>query len=454
VAYSLSGALLQRPYLVTLGGAALALLLVERVRAAARAARLVTGDLRLSWSVALPEGRRAVETGRPFAIRAVLLTDGPALGWATLSAYTSSALEVREPVRVALVPGDAEIRVPLVARAAGDWWVHGGLLVISGTLHLFSVRAFFPAPLRVRALPAGAAVRLGASPVGVEGSGQRRRRLAGPGSDLAEIREAVYGDAYRHVAWKATARTGRLMVRRFQSETPTDHTLCLDLAMNPGAAGKQPLDRAIHELYGYARAALQDGDRVGLVLFSDRVREEIEPGEGSRQLRRLTDALLRARSEPDDATITDGEAIAAAAGYLLWQEGAALRVAPPPLDSTRWEDLLAGPSGDLYDALEMDRRMRGILAREAPAALAAASSPIDRARLLVRARGIETPHRAPPPPDARLRGLQAALDLTGRRHGRIALYTDLPNAALARLPAVRRARQRHGLALHLLRAAA
>jgi uncharacterized protein (DUF58 family) len=439
--YALAGILIERPFLVSLGGAALCLLAVERVRAAARVARLAAGDLRLSWRVVLPEGRRAIEAERPFHVAVRLATEGPALGWARLGAYASAALEVEDIARTALVPGPVEAHLVVRARGVGTWWLHGGLLTISGSLFMFVSRAFFPTPLRVRVLPAVATARLREPAALVAGSGRRPRRAEGPGSDLAEIREAAPGDSFRHVAWKATARTGRLMVRRFQTETPVDHCLCLDLAMRPQRA----LDRAIGELCAYARAALVRGDRVGLVLFYDRVRAEVPPGESVRHMRHLLDVLLRARSEPDDAMLSDAEAVAAAARYLSWQEGAELRVTAPALDSARWAELGVGPSGELYDVKEIDRLASAILAREAPARLAAAPRDIDRTRLLLRVRGVEMPPRDAPPLDARLVALEAALRLAEREaRCRISLWTDLDTARLAHLPAMRRAR-RHGL---------
>jgi uncharacterized protein (DUF58 family) len=236
------------------------------------------------------------------------------------------------------------------------------------------------------------------------------------------------------------------MVRRFRSESPVDQTFCLDLAM--GEAPDGHLDRAIAALASQARAALAAGDRVGLVAFDERIRAHVPPGDRHKHLGRLIDELLALRSRPDDSTLGDAEAIAAVAWYLSWEEGCSLRVAPPRLDSPRWSDLVAGPSGDLYEGTELDRRVLAILAREAPGELRVAPQRIDRVRALIRARGIETPPRGPLDSVARLRALDEAVRLADRpRRGTIVLWTDLDVDLVARRPSVKRARSRHRLTL-------
>ncbi len=97
------------------------------------------------------------------------------------------------------------------------------------------------------------------------------------GLTFAELRAYEPGDEVRHIDWKATARQGRPYVRRYVEE----RSLCLWLAVDVSASlrfgdeGKSKADRAAQAAALLAAAAIQNGDRAGLVLVSDRVEAEL-----------------------------------------------------------------------------------------------------------------------------------------------------------------------------------
>jgi uncharacterized protein (DUF58 family) len=120
----------------------------------------------------------------------------------------------------------------------------------------------------------------------------------GVGLTFAELRAYEPGDEVRHIDWKATARHGRPYVRRYVEE----RSLCLWLVVDVSASlrfgdeGKSKADRAAQAAALLAAAAIQNGDRAGLVLVSDRVEAELPPAGGGRHLARIVRMLVASAS--------------------------------------------------------------------------------------------------------------------------------------------------------------
>jgi hypothetical protein len=91
-----------------------------------------------------------------------------------------------------------------------------------------------------------------------ERAGQRTVRQVGLGSDLREIREHIPGDPFKRIAWKATARMRKLMVREFESEIVVTHWLLLDVSstMRAGGPGRSKLDYGLSLCAGFSLLTL------------------------------------------------------------------------------------------------------------------------------------------------------------------------------------------------------
>jgi uncharacterized protein (DUF58 family) len=119
---------------------------------------------------------------------------------------------------------------------------------------------------------------------------------ARPGSGLtfAELRPYEPGDDVRHIDWNVTARQQRPYVRHFTEERALTLWLAADLSasMRFGLVGKTKADRACQAAALLASAAIQNGDRVGLLLVTDRIEEELLPRNGLRHLSRVLRSLV------------------------------------------------------------------------------------------------------------------------------------------------------------------
>ena len=121
----------------------------------------------------------------------------------------------------------------------------------------------------------------------------------GHGIEFAEVRAYEPGDPFNAIDWKVTARVGRPYVKRFVEERELGVLLVVDVSGSSGFGTrrrtKRDLATEIAALLGLA--ATRSNDRVGLMLFSDRVDVYRKPQRGRQRLRRLLHELVSVRPE-------------------------------------------------------------------------------------------------------------------------------------------------------------
>lgn len=129
--------------------------------------------------------------------------------------------------------------------------------------------------------------------------GLHRSPYRGLSQEFAEHRPYIFGDEMRRVDWRVYARTDRLYVKEFEEETNAAVRLMLDVSASLAYAPREAtkLDYARHLAAALAYLAVRQNDRVGLVCFSDRVRERLPARGGERHLLSLLAALERQKAE-------------------------------------------------------------------------------------------------------------------------------------------------------------
>lgn len=115
--------------------------------------------------------------------------------------------------------------------------------------------------------------------------GNRPARMAGSGTEFADLRPFAAGDRVRDVNWRVSARFPELWVNQRQPEHSADVVVFLD------AFAVDRLADAVRTAALLVTAHLAEGDRVGIVGFGGSLRW-VEPGGGSRHRYRLVDALV------------------------------------------------------------------------------------------------------------------------------------------------------------------
>jgi len=128
-------------------------------------------------------------------------------------------------------------------------------------------------------------------------AGQYHSVFKGRGMDFEEVREYLPGDEVRAIDWNVTARSGRPFVKKFTEERELTLMLVVDLSASGcfGSADRSKRELAAETASLLAFSALQNQDKVGLLLFTDRVEQFLPPARSrSHVLRVVRDILFHA----------------------------------------------------------------------------------------------------------------------------------------------------------------
>lgn len=125
-------------------------------------------------------------------------------------------------------------------------------------------------------------------------AGDYRSALQGDGTELAQIRPYADGDDVRRIDWNVTARTGVPHVKRFTEERQLTVMLLVDASASTRFGSvkqfKQELAAELAALLAYS--AIINNDKVGLVIFTDRVELALPPRKGNRHVLRVIREIL------------------------------------------------------------------------------------------------------------------------------------------------------------------
>lgn len=143
-------------------------------------------------------------------------------------------------------------------------------------------------------------------------SGEYRSIFKGQGMEFAEVREYQPGDEVRSIDWNVTARMRRPFVKRYIEERELTVMLAVDLSGSArfGTVRRFKSEMATELAAVITMSAVRNNDRVGVLLFSDRIEHVVPPAKGRRHaLRIIRDVLAH---EP----VGTGTDIAQALEYL------------------------------------------------------------------------------------------------------------------------------------------
>ena len=116
----------------------------------------------------------------------------------------------------------------------------------------------------------------------------------GRGIEFDEVRPYQSGDDVRAVDWNVTARMGELYVKRFVEERELTVLLMVDVSGSQdfGSVGRFKREAVAEMAALLAFAASRNNDKVGLLLFTDRVEKYYPPRKNRRHILRLVRELL------------------------------------------------------------------------------------------------------------------------------------------------------------------
>jgi uncharacterized protein (DUF58 family) len=125
-------------------------------------------------------------------------------------------------------------------------------------------------------------------------AGEYHSVFKGRGMEFDEVREYQHGDDIRSIDWNVTSRAGRPFVKRYVEERELTVMLLVDTSAS-GAFGsvdktKSEIAAEISALIAFS--AIKNNDRVGAILFTDRVEKFIPPRRGSTHVLRVIREVL------------------------------------------------------------------------------------------------------------------------------------------------------------------
>ncbi len=125
-------------------------------------------------------------------------------------------------------------------------------------------------------------------------AGEYHSVFKGRGMDFDEVREYSPGDEVRTIDWNVTARAGRPFVKKFTEERELTILLLVDISAsgNFGSAALSKRDLAAELASVLAFSAIRNSDKVGLLLYTDRVERYLPPKKGRRHVLRVVRDIL------------------------------------------------------------------------------------------------------------------------------------------------------------------
>jgi len=143
-------------------------------------------------------------------------------------------------------------------------------------------------------------------------AGQYQSAFKGRGMEFAEVRPYLPGDEVRTIDWNVTARTGTPHVKRYVEEREMTVMLLVDASASTRYGTvrqfKHELAAELGALFAYS--AITNNDKVGLIVFTDRIELALPPRKGNRHVLRVIREIMN--HEPQGR----GTDMAAALDYL------------------------------------------------------------------------------------------------------------------------------------------
>ncbi len=130
-------------------------------------------------------------------------------------------------------------------------------------------------------------------------AGQYKSVFRGSGMEFEEVREYSPGDEVKTIDWKVSARMGKPFIKLYKEEREVVVMLLVDMSASGkfGTSGKMKLETAAEIASILAFNAIKNNDKVGVILFTDRVEKYIPPKKGSSHIWRVIKEIFTFKPE-------------------------------------------------------------------------------------------------------------------------------------------------------------
>ncbi|MFN3873468.1 MAG: DUF58 domain-containing protein [Ignavibacterium sp.] len=136
-------------------------------------------------------------------------------------------------------------------------------------------------------------------------SGEYHSVFKGRGMEFSEVREYQFGDDIRNIDWNVTARFGHPYVKIFEEERELTVIMMVDLsgslAFGSKEKTKQRIAAEVSAILSFS--ALKNNDKVGLLLFTDKIEKFVPPRKGRKHVLRIVREVLSFKPEGNKTNI-------------------------------------------------------------------------------------------------------------------------------------------------------
>ncbi|KAB2866873.1 MAG: DUF58 domain-containing protein, partial [Bacteroidales bacterium] len=136
-------------------------------------------------------------------------------------------------------------------------------------------------------------------------AGQYHSAFKGRGMAFSEVREYRYGDDIRSIDWNVTARFNQPYVKVFEEERELTVMLLIDVSGSEHFGTfelyKNQLITEIAAVLAFS--AIQNNDKIGVILFSDKVEKFIPPQKGRKHILRIISEMLNYKPQSKETNI-------------------------------------------------------------------------------------------------------------------------------------------------------
>ena len=135
-------------------------------------------------------------------------------------------------------------------------------------------------------------------------AGDYHSTFKGQGVEFDEVRPYEVGDDVRTIDWNVTARTGTPYIKRYSEERELTILFLVDVSGSQGygSRGRSKMQLAAEVTSLLALTAIRNQDKIGLILFSDRIVKHIPPRKGRDSVMRLVREVLAAEDGAEGGT--------------------------------------------------------------------------------------------------------------------------------------------------------
>lgn len=136
-------------------------------------------------------------------------------------------------------------------------------------------------------------------------SGEYHSVFKGRGMEFSEVREYQFGDDIRNIDWNVTARFGHPYIKIFEEERELTVILMVDMSGSQmfGSVSKTKQQIAAEISAILAFSALKNNDKVGLILFTDKIEKFVPPRKGNKHVLRIIREVLSFEPEGNATNI-------------------------------------------------------------------------------------------------------------------------------------------------------